>query len=112
MTIKSRAAVAFGPNQPLQIVEVDVAPPKAGEVLIRIVATGVCHTDAYTLSGEDSEGVFPCILGHEGGGIVEAVGEGVTRRHHPLQLSGRADLPLHGLLDLLRVHRAAGSLGG
>ncbi len=59
MTIKSRAAVAFGPNQPLQIVEVDVAPPKAGEVLVRIVATGVCHTDAYTLSGEDSEGSFP-----------------------------------------------------
>ena len=78
MTIKSRAAVAFGPNQPLQIVEVDVAPPKAGEVLVRIVASGVCHTDAYTLSGQDSEGVFPCILGHEGGGIVEAVGEGVT----------------------------------
>lgn len=76
--LKSRAAVAFAPNQPLQIVEVDVAPPKAGEVLVRIVATGVCHTDAYTLSGEDSEGVFPCILGHEGGGIVEAVGEGVT----------------------------------
>ena len=74
--IKSRAAVAFAPNQPLQIVEVDVAPPKAGEVLVRIVATGVCHTDAYTLSGEDSEGVFPCILGHEGGGIVEAIGEG------------------------------------
>ncbi|WP_415845364.1 S-(hydroxymethyl)glutathione dehydrogenase/class III alcohol dehydrogenase [Stutzerimonas zhaodongensis] len=78
MTIKSRAAVAFAPNQPLQIVEVDVEPPKAGEVLVRVVATGVCHTDAYTLSGEDSEGVFPCILGHEGGGIVEAVGEGVT----------------------------------
>lgn len=78
MTIKSRAAVAFGPNQPLQVVEVDVQPPKAGEVLVRIVATGVCHTDAYTLSGEDSEGVFPAILGHEGGGIVEAVGEGVT----------------------------------
>ena len=76
--IKSRAAVAFAANQPLQIVEVDVAPPKAGEVLVRIVATGVCHTDAYTLSGEDSEGIFPCILGHEGGGIVEAVGEGVT----------------------------------
>nr|WP_298143676.1 S-(hydroxymethyl)glutathione dehydrogenase/class III alcohol dehydrogenase [uncultured Pseudomonas sp.] len=76
--IKSRAAVAFAPNQPLQIVEVDVEPPKAGEVLVRIVATGVCHTDAYTLSGQDSEGVFPCILGHEGGGIVEAVGEGVT----------------------------------
>ena len=76
--IKSRAAVAFAPNEPLQIVEVDVAPPQAGEVLIRIVASGVCHTDAYTLSGQDSEGVFPCILGHEGGGIVEAVGEGVT----------------------------------
>ncbi len=76
--IKSRAAVAFEANQPLQIVEVDVAPPKAGEVRIRIIATGVCHTDAYTLSGADSEGVFPCILGHEGGGIVESVGEGVT----------------------------------
>ncbi|HTN29407.1 MAG TPA: S-(hydroxymethyl)glutathione dehydrogenase/class III alcohol dehydrogenase [Pseudomonas sp.] len=78
MTIRSRAAVAFAANQPLQIVEVDVEPPRAGEVLVRIVATGVCHTDAYTLSGQDSEGVFPCILGHEGGGIVEAVGEGVT----------------------------------
>src|SRR6218665_852413 len=76
--IKSRAAVAFAPNEPLKIVEVDVAPPKAGEVLVRIVATGVCHTDAYTLSGADSEGVFPSILGHEGGGIVEAIGEGVT----------------------------------
>ncbi|MDR3410107.1 MAG: S-(hydroxymethyl)glutathione dehydrogenase/class III alcohol dehydrogenase [Formivibrio sp.] len=78
MTIKSRAAVAFAPNQPLQIVEVDVAPPKAGEVLVRIVASGVCHTDAFTLSGEDPEGIFPAILGHEGGGIVEALGEGVT----------------------------------
>lgn len=76
--IKSRAAVAFGPGQPLQIVEVDVAPPKAGEVLVRIVASGVCHTDAFTLSGDDPEGIFPVILGHEGGGIVEAVGEGVT----------------------------------
>lgn len=54
--IKSRAAVAFAPNQPLEIVEVDVAPPQKGEVLVRIVATGVCHTDAYTLSGQDSEG--------------------------------------------------------
>lgn len=78
MSIKSRAAVAFGPNQPLQIVEVDVEPPKKGEVLVRIVATGVCHTDAFTLSGDDPEGIFPSILGHEGGGIVEAVGEGVT----------------------------------
>lgn len=76
--IKSRAAVAFGPGQPLQVVEIDVAPPQAGEVLVRIVASGVCHTDAYTLSGDDPEGVFPAVLGHEGGGIVEAVGEGVT----------------------------------
>lgn len=76
--IKSRAAVAFGPGQPLQIVEVDVAPPRAGEVLVRIVASGVCHTDAFTLSGDDPEGIFPAILGHEGGGIVEALGEGVT----------------------------------
>ena len=76
--IKSRAAVAFAPNKPLEIVEVDVEPPKKGEVLVRIVATGVCHTDAYTLSGADSEGNFPAILGHEGGGIVEAVGDGVT----------------------------------
>ena len=76
--IKSRAAVAFGPKEPLRIVEVDVEPPKKGEVLVRIVATGVCHTDAFTLSGDDPEGIFPAILGHEGGGIVEAVGEGVT----------------------------------
>ena len=76
--IKSRAAVAFAPGKPLELVEVDVEEPKAGEVLVRIVATGVCHTDAYTLSGADPEGNFPAILGHEGGGIVEAVGEGVT----------------------------------
>ena len=76
--IKSRAAVAFAANQPLQIVEVDVAPPQAGEVMVRITATGVCHTDAFTLSGADPEGIFPVILGHEGGGIVEAIGEGVT----------------------------------
>jgi len=76
--IKSRAAVAFEANKPLEIVEVDVAPPKEGEVLVKIVATGVCHTDAYTLSGAGPEGLFPTILGHEGGGIVEAVGPGVT----------------------------------
>ena len=76
--IKSKAAIAWGPKQPLSIEEVDVMPPKAGEVLVRIIATGICHTDAYTLSGEDSEGRFPCILGHEGGGIVEQVGAGVT----------------------------------
>ena len=76
--IKSRAAVAWGPGKPLSIEEVDVLPPQAGEVLVRIVATGVCHTDAFTLSGEDPEGIFPCILGHEGAGIVEQLGEGVS----------------------------------
>ncbi|MCG9711627.1 S-(hydroxymethyl)glutathione dehydrogenase/class III alcohol dehydrogenase [Shewanella insulae] len=76
--IKSKAAIAWGPGQPLSVEEVDVMYPKAGEVLVKIVATGVCHTDAFTLSGDDPEGVFPAILGHEGGGIVEAVGEGVT----------------------------------
>ena len=76
--MKSRAAVAFAAGQPLQIVEIDVAPPRAGEVLVRIIATGVCHTDAFTLSGDDPEGVFPSVLGHEGGGVVVEVGEGVT----------------------------------
>lgn len=76
--MKSRAAVAFGPGKPLEIVEIDVAPPQAGEVLVRITHTGVCHTDAFTLSGDDPEGIFPSVLGHEGGGIVEQVGEGVT----------------------------------
>ena len=76
--IKSRAAVAWGPKEPLSIEEVDVMLPKKGEVLVKIIATGVCHTDAFTLSGNDPEGIFPAILGHEGGGIVEMVGEGVT----------------------------------
>ncbi len=76
--MKSRAAVAFAAGKPLEIVEVDVAGPKAGEVLVRLVATGVCHTDAFTLSGDDPEGIFPAILGHEGAGVVEAIGAGVT----------------------------------
>ncbi|MGH1376819.1 MAG: S-(hydroxymethyl)glutathione dehydrogenase/class III alcohol dehydrogenase [Alphaproteobacteria bacterium] len=76
--IKSKAAVAWGPKQPLTIEEVDVMLPKEGEVLVRVVASGVCHTDAFTLGGEDPEGVFPTILGHEGGGIVEQIGKGVT----------------------------------
>lgn len=76
--IRSRAAVAWVPGQPLEVTEIEVAPPRAGEVLVRIVATGVCHTDAFTLSGADPEGIFPAVLGHEGGGVVEAVGEGVT----------------------------------
>ena len=76
--IKSKAAVAWGPNQPLVIEEVDVMLPRKGEVLVKVIASGVCHTDAFTLSGEDPEGLFPVILGHEGGGIVEQIGEGVT----------------------------------
>jgi len=77
-TLKSRAAVAFAAGEPLKVVEIDVAPPKAGEVRVRITHTGVCHTDAFTLSGDDPEGIFPAVLGHEGAGIVVDVGEGVT----------------------------------
>jgi len=76
--IKAKAAIAWGPKQPLSIEEVDVMPPQKGEVRVKILASGVCHTDAFTLSGEDPEGIFPAILGHEGGGIVESIGEGVT----------------------------------
>src|SRR6476661_7288279 len=77
-SMKSRAAVAFAAGEPLQVVEIDVAPPREGEVLVRITHTGVCHTDAFTLSGDDPEGLFPAVLGHEGGGVVVEVGEGVT----------------------------------
>nr|WP_210402889.1 S-(hydroxymethyl)glutathione dehydrogenase/class III alcohol dehydrogenase [Thalassospira sp. MCCC 1A01428] len=73
-----KAAIAWEAGKPLSIEEVQVAPPKAGEVRIKLTATGVCHTDAFTLSGDDPEGIFPAILGHEGGGVVESIGEGVT----------------------------------
>ncbi|MET0309392.1 MAG: S-(hydroxymethyl)glutathione dehydrogenase/class III alcohol dehydrogenase [Sphingomonas sp.] len=76
--MKTRAAVAFEAKQPLEIVELDLEGPKAGEVLVEIMATGICHTDAYTLDGLDSEGLFPSVLGHEGAGIVREVGPGVT----------------------------------
>jgi S-(hydroxymethyl)glutathione dehydrogenase/alcohol dehydrogenase len=76
--MKSRAAVAWEAGKPLEIEEIDVAGPKEGEVLVRNVATGVCHTDAFTLTGEDPEGIFPSILGHEGGAVVEEVGPGVS----------------------------------
>ena len=76
--ITTRAAVAFAAGQPLSIETVDLAAPAAGEVLVEIKATGICHTDAYTLSGADPEGIFPAILGHEGAGIVREVGAGVT----------------------------------
>lgn len=77
-TITCKAAVAWEAGKELSIEDVEVAPPKAHEVRIEIYYTGVCHTDAYTLSGKDPEGAFPIILGHEGAGVVESVGEGVT----------------------------------
>ena len=77
--MKTRAAVALGRQaNPLEIELLDLEGPKQGEVLLRNVATGVCHTDAFTLSGEDPEGIFPAVLGHEGGAIVEEVGDGVS----------------------------------
>ena len=153
--MKTRAAVAFEAKKPLEIVELDLEGPKAGEVLVEIKATGICHTDAYTLDGFDSEGIFPSILGHEGAGIVREVGAGVTSvkagrpcdpalhagmpavqklpqpedqsvhrdprdpgqgrdagRHLALQPQGQDHLPLHGLLDVFELHRAAGDRGG
>ncbi len=76
--MKTRAAVAFAAKKPLEIVDVELEGPKAGEVLVEVKATGICHTDYYTLSGADPEGLFPCILGHEGAGVVVDVGPGVT----------------------------------
>jgi len=76
--MKTRAAVAFAARQPLEVVDLDLDGPRAGEVLVEIKATGLCHTDSYTLDGFDSEGIFPSILGHEGAGIVRELGPGVT----------------------------------
>lgn len=76
--MKTRAAVAFQAGKPLEIVDVDLEGPREGEVLVEIKATGICHTDEFTLSGADPEGIFPAILGHEGAGIVVDVGPGVT----------------------------------
>jgi len=77
-TITCKAAVAWEPKKPLSIENIEVGPPRAGEVRIKVLFTGVCHTDAYTLDGFDPEGLFPVVLGHEGGGVVESIGEGVT----------------------------------
>lgn len=105
-TIKCLAAIAWEAKAPLSVEEVEVAPPQKGEVRIKVLYTGVCHTDAFTLSGGDPEGVFPSIFGHEGGGIVESVGEGVTvrRRQHALfarniclRSASRPPLPLRAL---------------
>jgi S-(hydroxymethyl)glutathione dehydrogenase/alcohol dehydrogenase len=76
--MKTRAAVAWEAGKPLTIETIEIGGPKAGEVLVEVMATGICHTDAYTLSGLDSEGKFPAILGHEGAGIVREIGAGVT----------------------------------
>ena len=76
--MKTRAAVAFAANKPLEICDIELEGPKAGEVLVEVKATGICHTDYYTLSGADPEGLFPAILGHEGAGVVVDVGPGVT----------------------------------
>ena len=76
--MKTRAAVAVEAGKPLEIMEVDLDGPRAGEVLVEIMATGICHTDAFTLSGADPEGMFPAILGHEGAGVVREVGPAVT----------------------------------
>lgn len=76
--MKTRAAVAFGSGKPLEVLDVDLQGPQQGEVLVELKATGVCHTDAFTLSGDDPEGAFPVILGHEGAGIVVETGPGVT----------------------------------
>ena len=116
--IKTRAAVAWGPGLPLSIEEVDLMPPQKGEVLVRIVASGVCHTDAFTLSGEDPEGIFPAILGHEGGGVVEAVGEGVTSvavGDHVIPLytpeCGKCKFCLSGKTNLCQAIRATQGKG-
>ncbi|MCW2249339.1 S-(hydroxymethyl)glutathione dehydrogenase/alcohol dehydrogenase [Azospirillum fermentarium] len=116
--ITSRAAVAWEAKKPLQIEQVRIAPPKAGEVLVRLVATGVCHTDAYTLSGADSEGVFPCILGHEGAGVVEEVGPGVTSvavGDHVIPLytpeCGKCKFCLSGKTNLCQAIRATQGKG-
>ena len=116
--MKSRAAVAFKAGQPLEITEVDVQAPKHGEVMVRMVATGVCHTDAYTLSGSDPEGIFPSILGHEGGGIVEEVGAGVSSVRvgdHVIPLytpeCGKCSFCLSGKTNLCQAIRATQGKG-
>ena len=149
--MKTRAAIAWAAGKPLEIVDVDLDGPKAGEVLVEIKATGICHTDEFTRSGADPEGLFPAIFGHEGAGIVVDVGPGRhvaeegrsrhsalharmppvqvlpvaqdqslhrdprdpgqgrdARRHQPLLDRRQEDAPLHGLLDVLELHGAAG----
>ena len=97
--MKVQAAICWEPRRPLEIDEVDLDGPKAGECLVRLAATGVCHTDAYTMSGRDPSGLFPSVLGHEGAGVVEEVGPGVdvARRRRS------RDPALHPRVPQLRV---------
>src|ERR1700687_4019703 len=88
--MKTRAAIAYAPGKPLEIVTVDLEGPKTGEVLVEVKATGICHTDEFTLSGADPEGLFPAVLGHEGAGIVVDVGRGVTS-----EMKGDHVIPLY-----------------
>ena len=116
--MKSRAAVAFEAGKPLELVEIDVGGPKRGEVLIQITHTGVCHTDAFTMSGDDPEGVFPSVLGHEGAGIVREIGEGVTSLavgDHVIPLytaeCGKCKFCLSGKTNLCQAVRATQGKG-
>jgi len=116
--MKVRAAVAWEAGKPLSIEEVNLEGPKAGEVMVKLVASGVCHTDAFTLSGDDPEGVFPCILGHEGAGVVVEVGPGVTSvavGDHVIPLytpeCGRCKFCLSGKTNLCQAIRATQGRG-
>lgn len=116
--MKTRAAVAWEAGKPLSIEEVDLDGPRAGEVMVKLVATGVCHTDAYTLSGADPEGVFPCIMGHEGAGVVVEVGPGVTSvavGDHVIPLytpeCGKCKFCLSGKTNLCQAIRATQGKG-
>ena len=116
--MKTRAAVAWEAGKPLEIEEIDIDGPQEGEVMLRIVATGVCHTDAFTLSGEDPEGIFPAVLGHEGGAIVEEVGSGVSSvkvGDHVIPLytpeCGECDFCTSGKTNLCQAIRATQGQG-
>lgn len=116
--MKTRAAVAWEAGKPLSIEEVDLEGPRAGEVMVKLVATGVCHTDAFTLSGADPEGIFPCIMGHEGAGVVVEVGPGVTSvavGDHVIPLytpeCGKCKFCLSGKTNLCQAIRATQGKG-
>ena len=105
-----RAAVAFAAGKPLEIMTVQLEGPKAGEVLVEIKATGICHTDEFTLSGADPEGLFPAILGHEGAGVVVDVGPGrhlgeEGRPRHPALHAGMPAMPVLPVAQDQSVHR-------